>query len=159
RYGDPRQPALLDRGIPPARAARRRQTRASAREIPDHVEPCDDRGGARRRRPDADRGLRRTRDGRHLHSRVADAAARDRDADDQRAEVGLLRAEPAETTRDVRQPGRLRALGDRGPRRARRVGLGGRVIAGRAIVAGSAEGEALVTREPLSFWGGYDFAT
>ena len=32
-----------------------------------------------------------------------------------------------------------------------------RIIAGRAIVAGCAEGEALVTPEPLSFWGGYDF--
>ena len=32
-----------------------------------------------------------------------------------------------------------------------------RVIAGRVIVAGEATGEALVTREPLSFWGGYDF--
>lgn len=30
---------------------------------------------------------------------------------------------------------------------------------GRAIVAGAAEGEALVSREPLSFWGGYDFKT
>ena len=30
---------------------------------------------------------------------------------------------------------------------------------GRSIVAGSAEGDALVTREPLSFWGGYDFHT
>jgi len=33
------------------------------------------------------------------------------------------------------------------------------VIAGRPIVAGRAEGEALVTTAPLSFWGGYDFAT
>jgi predicted aconitase with swiveling domain len=33
------------------------------------------------------------------------------------------------------------------------------VINGRAIVAGDAEGEALVTRSPLSFWGGYDFKT
>ncbi len=31
------------------------------------------------------------------------------------------------------------------------------MISGRAIVAGEAEGEALVTRDPLSFWGGYDF--
>ena len=28
---------------------------------------------------------------------------------------------------------------------------------GRPIVEGEAEGEALVTHEPLSFWGGYDF--
>ena len=34
-----------------------------------------------------------------------------------------------------------------------------RVIAGRVIVAGEAEGEALVTSEALSFWGGYDFQT
>jgi len=33
------------------------------------------------------------------------------------------------------------------------------VIAGRAIVAGDAEGEALVTHDALSFWGGYDFTT
>ncbi|MBI3493369.1 MAG: DUF126 domain-containing protein [Acidobacteria bacterium] len=33
------------------------------------------------------------------------------------------------------------------------------VIAGRAIVAGDAEGEALVTHDALSFWGGYDFRT
>src|SRR6267154_5831115 len=34
-----------------------------------------------------------------------------------------------------------------------------RVIVGRAIVAGEAEGEALVTHDALSFWGGYDFKT
>ena len=34
-----------------------------------------------------------------------------------------------------------------------------RVIAGRPIVAGVADGEALVTSEPLSFWGGFDFQT
>jgi predicted aconitase with swiveling domain len=33
------------------------------------------------------------------------------------------------------------------------------VIAGRPIVEGVAEGELLVSREPLSFWGGYDFQT
>jgi uncharacterized protein len=33
------------------------------------------------------------------------------------------------------------------------------MIAGRVIVAGRAEGEALVTSEALSFWGGYDFHT
>jgi len=33
------------------------------------------------------------------------------------------------------------------------------VIAGRAVVAGEAEGDALVTDESLSFWGGYDFKT
>jgi hypothetical protein len=32
-------------------------------------------------------------------------------------------------------------------------------LTGRAIVAGDASGEALVSNEPLSFWGGYDFAT
>jgi predicted aconitase with swiveling domain len=34
-----------------------------------------------------------------------------------------------------------------------------RVIVGRSIVEGVAEGEALVTNEALSFWGGYDFHT
>jgi predicted aconitase with swiveling domain len=33
------------------------------------------------------------------------------------------------------------------------------VIVGRALVAGEADAEALVTSEPLSFWGGYDFRT
>jgi predicted aconitase with swiveling domain len=33
------------------------------------------------------------------------------------------------------------------------------VIAGRVVVPGIASGEALVTSEPLSFWGGYDFRT
>ena len=32
-------------------------------------------------------------------------------------------------------------------------------IAGRAVVPGEAEGEALVTHDALSFWGGYDFRT
>jgi predicted aconitase with swiveling domain len=34
-----------------------------------------------------------------------------------------------------------------------------RLIAGRPVVEGTAEGEALVTNEALSFWGGYDFHT
>lgn len=33
------------------------------------------------------------------------------------------------------------------------------VIAGRPVIPGCAEGEALVGREPLSFWGGYDYHT
>jgi cis-L-3-hydroxyproline dehydratase len=33
------------------------------------------------------------------------------------------------------------------------------LLHGRSVVAGSAEGEALVTHEALSFWGGYDFHT
>jgi predicted aconitase with swiveling domain len=33
------------------------------------------------------------------------------------------------------------------------------LLHGRSIVAGSAQGEALVTHEALSFWGGYDFHT
>ena len=33
------------------------------------------------------------------------------------------------------------------------------MITGRAIVAGEADGEALVTNDALSFWGGYDFHT
>ena len=34
-----------------------------------------------------------------------------------------------------------------------------RLITGRVIVAGAAAGEALVTHDALSFWGGYDFHT
>ena len=34
-----------------------------------------------------------------------------------------------------------------------------RVIAGRVLVAGKAVGDALVTHDALSFWGGYDFHT
>jgi len=33
------------------------------------------------------------------------------------------------------------------------------MMIGRAIVPGEAAGEALVTNEALSFWGGYDFVT
>ena len=33
------------------------------------------------------------------------------------------------------------------------------MISGRAIVAGEADGEAPVTHDALSFWGGYDFHT
>lgn len=35
----------------------------------------------------------------------------------------------------------------------------GNVIRGRVVIKGSAEGEALVSHEPLSFWGGYDYRT
>lgn len=34
-----------------------------------------------------------------------------------------------------------------------------RIMQGRVIVAGEAEGKALVTDQPLSFWGGYDYHT
>jgi predicted aconitase with swiveling domain len=37
--------------------------------------------------------------------------------------------------------------------------VGDGVIAGRPVVAGAAEGEALVTTDALSFWGGYNFRT
>jgi predicted aconitase with swiveling domain len=37
--------------------------------------------------------------------------------------------------------------------------MAGRVIAGRPVVEGHAEGDVLVTHESLSFWGGYDFHT
>jgi predicted aconitase with swiveling domain len=33
----------------------------------------------------------------------------------------------------------------------------GEVIQGKAAFSGCAEGEVLVSREPLSFWGGYDY--
>jgi predicted aconitase with swiveling domain len=35
----------------------------------------------------------------------------------------------------------------------------GDLIQGKPIVAGRAEGQALVSGEPLSFWGGYDYST
>jgi len=35
----------------------------------------------------------------------------------------------------------------------------GLVIQGKPVVPGCAEGEALVSNEPLSFWGGYDYHT
>jgi len=35
----------------------------------------------------------------------------------------------------------------------------GCVIQGKPVVRGSASGEALVSNEPLSFWGGYDYHT
>jgi predicted aconitase with swiveling domain len=35
----------------------------------------------------------------------------------------------------------------------------GDLIQGKPIVAGRAEGQALVSGEPLSFWGGYDYNT
>ena len=35
----------------------------------------------------------------------------------------------------------------------------GHVMRGKAIIRGQAEGSALVSAEPLSFWGGYDFLT
>ena len=33
------------------------------------------------------------------------------------------------------------------------------VLRGRVIIPGEARGQALVSREPLSFWGGYDWKT
>ena len=33
------------------------------------------------------------------------------------------------------------------------------IISGKPIIAGSARGQALVSQEPLSFWGGYDWKT
>jgi predicted aconitase with swiveling domain len=35
----------------------------------------------------------------------------------------------------------------------------GKVIEGKVVVPGRAEGEALVSSEPISFWGGYDYHT
>lgn len=37
--------------------------------------------------------------------------------------------------------------------------MGGLVLQGRPFMLGSASGLALVSREPLSFWGGYDWKT
>ena len=33
------------------------------------------------------------------------------------------------------------------------------IITGKPVIAGSAQGQALVSDEPLSFWGGYDWKT
>ncbi len=130
------------------------------REVPDHVGPLHEGHGGEGGRARADRRLRRRDHARHLHSRLADAAARDPDADDQLAEVRVLRAEPARTRASRsgasptasarRSTGASSATNRCGRRHDRR---------GAPIVAGSAEGEALVTDEPLSFWGGYDFKT
>src|SRR5205809_217573 len=158
-HGDSRQPALLARRVLAARAAGRRPAGASAREVSGHVQPPDEGARGGKRSPRADRGVWRADYARHLHPGVADAAAGDQDADDQLGEVRLLCAEPPEHARDVRQPGGLRALGGRGSRRARRVAVADRVVAVRAIVAGNAEGDALVTSDALSFRGGYDFHT
>jgi len=35
----------------------------------------------------------------------------------------------------------------------------GKILIGRPVIAGSAEGTALVSKEPLSFWGGLDACT
>ena len=35
----------------------------------------------------------------------------------------------------------------------------GRVIRGEVVIPGRAEGEVMVSAEPLSFWGGYDYHT
>jgi hypothetical protein len=35
----------------------------------------------------------------------------------------------------------------------------GRIIQGQPVVPGTAQGKALVSSEPISFWGGYDYHT
>lgn len=37
--------------------------------------------------------------------------------------------------------------------------MGELILKGRVIISGEAHGEALVSQEPLSFWGGYDWKT
>ena len=37
--------------------------------------------------------------------------------------------------------------------------MGKLILSGKPFIAGSAKGIALVSREPLSFWGGYDWKT
>ena len=37
--------------------------------------------------------------------------------------------------------------------------MAGLILQGRVIIPGEARGRALVSREPLSFWGGYDWKT
>jgi predicted aconitase with swiveling domain len=52
----------------------------------------------------------------------------------------------------------LRAVGDPRPGGARRIVMAG-LMQGQVVVAGSGDGELLVSMEPLSFWGGYDSRT
>src|SRR5262249_27913586 len=118
---------------------------------------ADEGRGRQGRRPGAGHRLRRADYAGHLHPRLADAAAGDQDADDQLGEIRVLRAEPVEHAGHLRQPRRLRQLPGRRPRRPRRVAVAAGLIAGRVVVSGDAEGEALVSSEALSFWGGYDF--
>ena len=37
--------------------------------------------------------------------------------------------------------------------------MGELILRGKVVIRGEAQGEALVSREPLSFWGGYDWKT
>lgn len=37
--------------------------------------------------------------------------------------------------------------------------MGELILRGKVVIPGEAQGEALVSREPLSFWGGYDWKT
>lgn len=37
--------------------------------------------------------------------------------------------------------------------------MGELILQGKVVIPGEAQGEALVSREPLSFWGGYDWKT
>lgn len=37
--------------------------------------------------------------------------------------------------------------------------MDGMILQGKVVIPGEARGEALVSREPLSFWGGYDWKT
>ena len=37
--------------------------------------------------------------------------------------------------------------------------MAGLILTGKPVIAGAAKGFALVSREPLSFWGGYDWKT
>lgn len=37
--------------------------------------------------------------------------------------------------------------------------MGELILRGKVVIPGEAKGEALVSREPLSFWGGYDWKT
>ena len=71
------------------------------------------------------RRLRRADHARYLHSRLADAAGIDQDADDELGEVRLLRALAAQYPHYLRQPGGLCSVRGRRSRNPRRFRLAG----------------------------------
>src|SRR3990172_7060561 len=157
RPGRPRESPLLGRRVPPIGAAAPRSA------APRRAFSGDDQsgrgspgeGGRVARSP---RGVRRPGHRRHLHPGFADAAARGPPVDDQFGQVRLLCARSARDAGGLRRAGGLRQLG---PGRSNRAGRGAvaRVMRGTPLVPGRAVGPALVSRQPLSFWGGYDHRT
>jgi predicted aconitase with swiveling domain len=104
-------------------------------------------------------GFRRATHRGHLHPHIANAARRDQVPDDQFGKVRLLLSGAAGKTNQLRQSGGLRTIGSGGVYHSGGIRMGGLILQGRVIIRGEAQGEALVSREPLSFWGGYDWKT